>query len=130
MLPFTFTPRHGVPIYEQIVVAVKRALLKRQIRGGDVFPSVRELSQELRINPNTAQKVLSTLVAEKLVEVRPGIGSVVSSDPYCDAQKGELLLAQDLELLIVDAITFGVSEEVFLAAVKQHWHNLTGEVKP
>ena len=127
MLPFSFNPRPGIPIYEQIVTAVKRARVRNQLRADDPFPSVRELSQELRINPNTAQKVLTVLVNEKLVEVRPGIGSIVTSAPVRAEAKMELILGQELELLIIEAMTFGVSEEEFLAAVRRHWLSLRGE---
>ena len=49
------------------------------MRAGDPFPSVRALSQALKINPNTAHKVVGqTLTDEGLLAVRPGIGTVVA----------------------------------------------------
>ena len=42
-----------MPIAEQVVFAVKKAVATGQLRAGGAFPSVRQLSQELRINPNT-----------------------------------------------------------------------------
>src|SRR3990172_12526223 len=77
MLRFSITVRAGVPIYEQVVYAVRRATVSGQLRTGDPFPSVRALSQELRINPNTSHKIVATLVEDGLLEVRPGIGTVV-----------------------------------------------------
>ena len=54
-----------------------------QLQAGDRFPPVRVLSQELKINPNTAQKVLTTLVERGLVEVHPGIGTTVAALASC-----------------------------------------------
>ena len=58
MLPFSITLRSGVPIYEQVIYAVTRAVVLGQLRTGDAFPSVRALSQDLKINPNTAHKIV------------------------------------------------------------------------
>jgi DNA-binding transcriptional regulator YhcF (GntR family) len=61
MIPFRVDFRPGVSIYEQIVYAAKKAIISGQIRPGGPFPSVRVLSKELKINPNTARKVVTTL---------------------------------------------------------------------
>ncbi len=74
MLPFTIALRSGEPIFDQVVYAVTRAVVTGQLRAGDSFPSVRALSLELKINPNTAHKIVAALVADGLLEVRPGVG--------------------------------------------------------
>ncbi|MGH9761919.1 MAG: GntR family transcriptional regulator, partial [Blastocatellia bacterium] len=67
MIPFRLVFRPGVSLYEQVVYAAKKAVISGQLRPGDSFPSVRVLSKELKINPNTAHKVISHLVAEGLI---------------------------------------------------------------
>src|SRR5436305_974798 len=54
MLPFSIDLKAGLPVAEQILFAVKKAVVGGQLVAGDKFPSVRVLSQELKINPNTA----------------------------------------------------------------------------
>ena len=54
MLPFRVDLVPGVPVYEQLVAAVTRAVMCGVLQTGDTFPSVRALSQALRINPNNA----------------------------------------------------------------------------
>ena len=81
MLPFTVRLRTGVSVYRQLVYAVQKAVVSGQLLPGDRFPSVRNLSQELRINPNTAQKVVRRLVDQGLLEVQPGIGTIVGRLP-------------------------------------------------
>ena len=125
MLPFTIALRPGEPVYEQVVYAVRRAVVSGQLRSGDAFPSVRELSQALRINPNTAHRIVALLVEEKLLAVRPGIGTVVSDAARGDAGARRTLLEQDAERLVVEARRNGVSLNDLLAAIKRHWIRTT-----
>ena len=82
MLPFSVSLRAGVPIHDQLVLAVRRAVVSGQLRPGEPFPSVRSLSQELGINPNTAHKAVATLVADGILAVKPGVGTVIADHPY------------------------------------------------
>src|SRR3954465_939280 len=78
MLPFSLALRPGEPVVDQVVYAVTRAVVSGQLRPGDRFPSVRSLSQELKVNPNTAQRIVALLVEAGLLAVEPGIGTVVT----------------------------------------------------
>ena len=51
-LPFRCELKPGLPVHDQVVFAVQKAVISRQLRPGDAFPSVRALGQALRINPN------------------------------------------------------------------------------
>lgn len=124
MLAFQVQFKPGVPLYEQVVFAVKKAIVSGQMMAGDKFPSVRVLSQELRINPNTAHKILSALVDEGLLEVSPGIGTVVAAaQPATKKQRGELLGA-DIERLVVEAQKLGLDLEDVEEAIKEHWKRI------
>jgi GntR family transcriptional regulator len=78
MLPFSIQLHDGTPVSDQILLAVRKALFSGQMKAGDEFPSVRVLSQELRISPTTAHKVVLTLKAAGWLTPRPGIGMVVT----------------------------------------------------
>ncbi len=71
MIPFQISFRPGAPLCDQVVYAAKKAVVSGQMRTGDPFPSVRVLSKELKINPNTAHKVITQLVNEGVLEVQP-----------------------------------------------------------
>ena len=43
MPPFSISLRSGVPIYEQVIYAVTRAIVNGELQPGDPFPSVRAL---------------------------------------------------------------------------------------
>ena len=62
MLPFSVEIKAGESPYRQIVYAATKAIVSGELAPGAAFPSVRELSQALKINPNTAQKVVAELV--------------------------------------------------------------------
>jgi GntR family transcriptional regulator len=79
MLPFIIQIEDGLPVSDQIVQAVRKAMLTGQLAAGDEFPSVRTLSQELRISPTTAHKVVATLKDAGYLASRPGIGMVVTT---------------------------------------------------
>ena len=124
MLPFSVTIRAGLSIHEQIVYAVKKAIVSGRLKPGDDFPSVRALSKDLRVNPNTAHKVVATLVGEGLLEVRPGIGTAVATVPASTAEQRRALLREDAERLVVEARHLALERQDVVDAVVDHWDRL------
>lgn len=61
---------------------------------------MRALSRELKINPNTAHKIVTHLLAEGLLESRPGIGTVVAQLPSSTRKERTDLLGRDVESLV------------------------------
>lgn len=121
VLPFSVALRAGEPVYEQVIYAVKHAVVSGQLRAGDPFPSVRDLSRELRINPNTAHRIVSMLIDDGLLTARPGIGTVIASGRADDAMARSGVLGDGAERLVVEARHAGVSLAELLAAIKRHW---------
>jgi GntR family transcriptional regulator len=126
MLPFPVTLKAGESPYRQIVYAATKAIVAGDLRPGAPFPSVRELSQTLKINPNTAQKVIAELARDGMIEVRPGIGTVVSARRRASAAERHALLSGEVEQLIVEARRLGLDEEDLLNAVSARWAKLFG----
>lgn len=124
MIPFRFTFQPGIPLYEQVVYASHKAIVSGQLRPGDPFPSVRTLSRELKINPNTAHRVIQHLTNEGLVEIRPGIGTVVAKLPQATAAACAGLLGSELEVVVVEAKKLGMQLTDVMAALSNHWERL------
>lgn len=124
MIPFQLRFEPGTPIHEQVVYAAKKALICGQMLTGEPFPSVRTLSKALKINPNTAHKVIAELVAEGLLEVRPGLGTVVAQRPASSAAERGNLLQRELEQLVVEAKKLGLGLAQVSAALERHWERL------
>lgn len=127
MLPFKVQFTQDRPVYEQVLYAAKKAIVCGQLKPGDAFPSVRVLSQELRINPNTAQKVSARLREEGLIEVKPGLGSVITDSAKALKSQKSNLLERELERLVVEAKKLKLSEEELHEALQRHWKNLSAE---
>ena len=126
VIPFSVQFRAGVSLFEQIVYASKKAMITGQLRPGDPFPSVRTLSKELKINPNTAHKVVAYLVNEGLLETRPGIGTVVAELPDSSRKERTELLGHEVEELVVNARRMGIDLDDVLSSVTSHWQRLGG----
>ena len=129
MIPFRVDFRPGISIYEQIVYAAKKAIVAGQIRPGDSFPSVRALSRELKINPNTAHKVVTALSSAGLLQTQPGIGTAVAPIPEARNSERTQLLGPEIEQLVVEAKKLGIPMEDVLASVASHWKKLTGKTE-
>lgn len=127
MLPFPITLKPGESPYRQIVYAATKAVVAGELASGARFPSVRELSQALKINPNTAQKVVAELVRDGLLEVRPGIGTVVTNGRRPSAAERRALLSRPVEELVVEAKRLALTKDDVLNAVEAQWTALFGE---
>jgi GntR family transcriptional regulator len=127
VIPFRVHFRPGASLYEQVVYAAKKAMISGQMRPGDPFPSVRALSRELKINPNTAHKVVSHLVSAGLLETRPGIGTVVAELPESTKPERTQLLGYEIEQLVVEARKLGISLQEMVEAIGTHWKRLGGD---
>jgi GntR family transcriptional regulator len=65
------------------------------------------------------------LIAEGLLEVRPGTGTVVASRASTLSERSHLL-KKELEQLVVEAKRLGLELDDVTAAVEQHWKRLEG----
>ena len=125
MLPFTVELGTGSSVFHQLVYAVQRAIVSNELSPGDRFPSVRTLSQELRINPNTAQKVVTRLVDQGLLDVQPGVGTVVAQLPEPSPRERSALLVREVEQLVVEARRLSLTMEQVIEAVQLHWTRMS-----
>lgn len=69
--------RSGVAIYEQIIKGVEKLIHCGGLEKDQKLPSVRELSAELGVNPNTIQKAYSVLEQKGMIYSIKGRGSFI-----------------------------------------------------
>lgn len=124
MLPFSIELKPGLPITEQVIFAVKKAVVTGQMKPGQPFPSVRVVSQELKINPNTAHKIVAALVAQGVLITTPAVGSVVAEQAAGDRAERAELLGADLERVVVEAKKLGLTLDEVTAGLAAHWKKL------
>lgn len=68
------------PIYVQVMNMIKKQIVSKELKGGDKLPSVRDLSAELKVNPNTIQRVYKELEREGLAFTQRGMGTFITED--------------------------------------------------
>ena len=107
------------PIYEQIIENMKQLVVSGVLQRDDQLPSVRQLAQELAINPNTIQKAYAELERQGVIYSLKGRGSFVGSSlqELRTVQQKELL--EQLAALSTDLYRLQVPQEDVCAVVQQ-----------
>lgn len=104
-------PKSGVPMYLQIKEHFKSLIANRTLVPGDQLPTIRELSVDLTINPNTVARAYSELEREGLLATQQGRGTFVielENRAELDAL-GQQRLCELMEHAIVEARALGYS---------------------
>ncbi|MBR9648681.1 MAG: GntR family transcriptional regulator [Clostridium tyrobutyricum] len=70
----------NVPIYKQIMNIIKRKIISNEIKPGDKLPSIREMSSNLKVNPNTIQRTYQELERSGITYTQRGMGNFVKED--------------------------------------------------
>ena len=78
-----------MPIYLQIAEMIREAIVKGDIKASDSIPSVRQMSVEYGINPQTILKATSLLLQENILEKKRGLGLFVT-----DSAQEKLMLIE------------------------------------
>jgi GntR family transcriptional regulator len=121
---FSIDPSGDVPIYEQIVRQVKLAVADGLLIGGQMVPSVRQLSKSLAINPNTIARAYQELQSDLVLEPLRGRGMVVRRDSVSRCTKArDSLVADGVRRALADALAGGMTpndlRELFEAELSQ-----------
>jgi GntR family transcriptional regulator/MocR family aminotransferase len=68
------------PLYRQIELQLRQAILNRQLRPGTMLPGIRAFARELGVAAITVITAYDQLTAEGYLEPRPGRGTLVAPD--------------------------------------------------
>ena len=105
-------PSNGVAIYEQVVRQLKFAVASGRVRRGELVPSVRELSKQLAINPNTVSRAYRQLQDEQVLESVRGLGMQVATgaERRCRADRKKLISTR-IEAVLAEARHSGLTRD-------------------
>ena len=110
MALITVNYRDPRPIYEQVKDGLKTLIITGAIAPGKKMPSVRALSSQLSINPNTIQRAYRELELEKFIYTVPGKGSFAGDDVEVD--QGHLRdLYSQLDKVVTELVFMGEPRE-------------------
>jgi len=105
------------PVYEQLVEQIEQLVLIGVLEPEEQLPSVRQLSIELSINPNTIQKAYSELDRRGLLFSVPGKGCFVSKNLENALSARRDIRLKDLRELVIALKVLGLSKEELLKLV-------------
>ena len=117
----TFKPVEGTPIYQQILLYIKRGAVAGTIRDGDELPSRRVLSALLGINPNTVQKAFRMLEDEDLIESQTGAKSTMKLNDEKIVKLREDLLREEVRSITESLRQMGITREEAVRLIEQFW---------
>jgi GntR family transcriptional regulator len=111
MIEFHLSSRSGVAAYQQLVQQVRRSLRFGRLVCGDQLPTVKDVAEQLAINPNTVLKAYRELEHAGLVGVRPGIGTFVTATLTDDSLLAHGPLQRSLRRWLEKAREAGLDDE-------------------
>ncbi len=69
----------STPLYQQVADRLRQNIATGQVKPGERLPSIRQLAQALKVNPNTVCRAYLELEQEQIVTSRRGGGTTVNS---------------------------------------------------
>lgn len=109
------------PIYEQIMHAIEQEILNGFLSEGELIPSVRNLSVELSINPNTIQKAYNELERMHITYSVPGVGRYVAKDAAAVIRKSREGAEELLHKAVQDLKVAGYSMKSIIERIKEYY---------
>ena len=109
-----------IPVYEQIISQVETFVINGILKAEEKLPSVRKLSVELTVNPNTVQRAYTELERAGIIITVPKRGAFVSSSGLHTLKQRRKEGSFVLFGKVVDELrVLGVCEEKIIQLVKQ-----------
>ena len=112
----------GTPIYQQILLYIKRGIIAGSIVSGDELPSRRVMSALLGINPNTVQKAYRMLEEEGLITSHSGAKSYVDVTEEKIQQISKELLQNDAKSIVTTMKQMGLTKEEARQLISENWN--------
>jgi GntR family transcriptional regulator len=110
----------GLPIYLQLMQQIKYLIATGRLAPSEQLPSVRKLSEQLVVNPNTVARAYRELEMTGVLATRPGAGVFVSPTASPLARKEQhQLLVEKIDSVLTEAKHLDVSTEGVVQLVRQ-----------
>ena len=123
-------PSNGIAIYDQVVRQIKFAIANGQCRSGELIPSVRDLSRQLAINPNTVSRAYRQLQDDGVLNSVRGMGLQVATGAAKKCRQERLqLIKERVKQVAHEAIASGLSREEFEGMVSKEVDRVVNQAK-
>jgi DNA-binding transcriptional regulator YhcF (GntR family) len=110
----------NIPIYLQIIDMIKKQLISNALESGNRLPSVRELSKQLEVNPNTVQRAYAEMEREGLVYTQRGQGTFIVDEPETISKLREEITERKMATFIKEMEEIGFSHNELLERISNY----------
>ncbi|MCL2408093.1 MAG: GntR family transcriptional regulator [Oscillospiraceae bacterium] len=109
-------------VYEQIVRQVEKYVLTGVLNSGDKLPSVRSMSIELNVNPNTVQRAYTELERSGVIVTAPGRGAFVSENGVSALKERRTsMYFADLKRLVAELMLCRVEKDRLITIINDQY---------
>ena len=110
----------GIPVYRQIINQACAAVAAGAFKPGDQLPTIRVLSERLKVNPNTVAKAYRELELKGIIVSERGSGSFIQAPPPAPAPREKKATLKKLyHRLLAEAASSGLTERELLGFIRQ-----------
>ena len=110
-------PYSDKPIYEQLILEIKRGIVTKELEPGEALPSVRVLASDIGINMHTVNKVYKHLQNEKVL-VKQKSGFIVNPQALKPTEDSKIKLSEKIYELMIDKALYGISDDEIIALMQ------------
>lgn len=111
---FELDLRSRLPLYEQLVEKFKQLIINEVLKADEQLPSVRVLSMEITMNPNTIQKAYKELESQGFIYSVKGKGSFVTPAAHVPNNEKLKKIKEELMKLTSEAMYIGINRDELL----------------
>jgi len=111
------------PLYEQVLQHIRHAIARGDVLLGAKLPSVRDLAQQLKLNPNTVMRAYQELDRDHLTETRRGQGTFITSNSKTVDQVKKALASEAVIAFVASMGKLGIDRSTAEFLLKEvAWH--------
>jgi GntR family transcriptional regulator len=108
------------PMYKQVTDQIKNAVASGELKTGDKLPSIRELSEALKISAITIKRAYLDLENEGYILTRAGLGSFVAEIDRARLRSEKLgEFRTTLAGILATGAKFGIQADDFVQLIRQ-----------
>ena len=115
------------PVYVQVIQHFKEQMAKGYFEPGQEIPSRRELANQLKINPNTAQRAYKEMEEQGLIFTEGNLPSRITKDVQMLKRVREELIGEAVDQFVHSVQTINVALPEVLDLVKDAYEKKKSE---
>lgn len=100
---------------------IKKRIGRGDLKSGDKLPSVREMAEELKVNPNTVQKAYQELEREGIIFTLRGMGSFITQDSEKILDLKKVMVREIIAKFLKDVRELNFSKDEILSLLDKYW---------